>query len=395
MTIDYTIFEFERKLEFDVLNAISLAQTGLLQPYLAGTTEEQLESKVETQNRIINMRNTYSYVMLGILNTDGVAVRHTEKSFVGKSFAKAPFFARAMAGETSAGNPFYYNGMVVYPVASPVFDVTTKAVIGVVFNVSRLNDTTYERKHLGEKGYVMVTDSDGFVFIHNNSDYIFKHNITTLSWGRTMLAKQQGHIAFRVDGKSQNASYKTMKSTGWLIVAVINVAELTEPNIAILRSGVIINIIILLCLAFIIYISVNRIIKDLLKTIKYAESIAQGNLEEHLDIYQKDEIGSLSNALRNMVEVLKDTIAEGNFQNKLAIQKNEEALIAIEVAEYATKAKSQFLANMSHEIRTPINSILGLSELLSTSDLVGKNLTHAKNINQSSSLLLKIVNDIT
>ncbi|MGZ5961034.1 MAG: ATP-binding protein [Rhizomicrobium sp.] len=49
---------------------------------------------------------------------------------------------------------------------------------------------------------------------------------------------------------------------------------------------------------------------------------------------------------------------------KRAEASREEALLAKEVAERASKAKSKFLANMSHELRTPLNAVLGFSELI-------------------------------
>ena len=49
---------------------------------------------------------------------------------------------------------------------------------------------------------------------------------------------------------------------------------------------------------------------------------------------------------------------------KRAEASREEAVVAKEVAERASKAKSKFLANMSHELRTPLNAVLGFSELI-------------------------------
>jgi len=60
----------------------------------------------------------------------------------------------------------------------------------------------------------------------------------------------------------------------------------------------------------------------------------------------------------------------------------------------ANNAKSQFLANMSHEIRTPLNGIIGLLTILKKSHLgtVEKEYLHL--IEQSSELLLSVINDI-
>ncbi len=67
---------------------------------------------------------------------------------------------------------------------------------------------------------------------------------------------------------------------------------------------------------------------------------------------------------------------------------------AKETAEAATVAKSQFLANMSHEIRTPMNGVLGMAELLLTTDLTPKQQSLAQTVHCSGSALLDIINDI-
>ena len=60
----------------------------------------------------------------------------------------------------------------------------------------------------------------------------------------------------------------------------------------------------------------------------------------------------------------------------------------------ADMAKSEFLANMSHELRTPLNAILGMGRLLIESSLKGEQRELADATLQSSTNLLKIVNDI-
>lgn len=65
-----------------------------------------------------------------------------------------------------------------------------------------------------------------------------------------------------------------------------------------------------------------------------------------------------------------------------------------ELAEKNAQYKTRFLANMSHEIRTPMNAILGLSRLLTESELPPKQGEYADAIRQSSENLLVIVNDV-
>lgn len=98
----------------------------------------------------------------------------------------------------------------------------------------------------------------------------------------------------------------------------------------------------------------------------------------------EDERNALTKNMRDANEVLKSRASELGR--------------ALQLAEVASKAKTEFLATMSHELRTPLNAIIGFSEIMKLEMFGplghGKYVTYSKDINESGTHLLDLVSDI-
>ena len=109
-----------------------------------------------------------------------------------------------------------------------------------------------------------------------------------------------------------------------------------------------------------------------------------------ISIEECESIRTWSESDIQLVGSVSSEIASAVARDLIDKARNE----ALEQAMRASKAKGNFLANMSHEMRTPMNAIIGMTAIGKVSEDINKKNYAFERIENASSHLLGVINDI-
>ncbi|WP_045398430.1 hybrid sensor histidine kinase/response regulator [Vibrio hyugaensis] len=151
-----------------------------------------------------------------------------------------------------------------------------------------------------------------------------------------------------------------------------------KQSIMWMTSGVLVIIILLCWLGFSTWYRVHSKLDSMTHSLN---ALIHENIKgEKVVVDGNDEFTVFAKQVNRMIE-------EQHRQTQEILQTKESAISA-------NRAKSVFLASMSHEIRTPLNGIIGMTEILSQSELSDHQKEVLTDIDTSSHTLLTLLNDI-
>ncbi|MCG8700473.1 MAG: methyl-accepting chemotaxis protein, partial [Bacteroidales bacterium] len=173
-------------------------------------------------------------------------------------------------------------------------------------DMDNLRKLFLEKKYF-DTGYPFMIDSEGTFIIHPKKE---GENVATAEFFTQIINsnKKQGKTNYTWEGRKKYQYFKYAETIDSFISVSIYEDELMGiiyrvRNIILIAMLIGISIFIL-----IINLVVKSITGALQKGVNFAEQISAGDLNQLLDINQKDEVGQLAASMNNMVVKLKEII---------------------------------------------------------------------------------------
>lgn len=253
-------------------------------------------------------------------------------------------------------------------------------VVGVDIALDTLSDIVQSIK-IGEKGYVVVIDSEGKIIAHKDKGLLGK-TTKDVKWISEALNSKNNNVTVTIDKQKYIGLVKKNENTNWNVIGLIPQKEINDKTNAIRNISIL-----LFAIAIIIAVTAggifsNRLINPIKKFVEILDRIRTGDFsneipQEHLKI--KGEIGIIANGMAIMqnelraliknvinesvniesaVDGVKGNLSELNYGIEQVSATTEELSAGME----ETAASAEEMAATSQEIERAINSIAQKSQ---------------------------------
>ncbi len=339
------------------------------------------ENVKKISRRLRAMTEGYRYFRdILLLDNNGSCIATSNESYLGQNYLQKKYVQQALRGHFFLGK--FTVGRVTKTFSSyfsaPI-DVGGKigGVLVIISDFPKLIDYGRKNSFGSSTMFISLLGSDGVFMAHKNTRIMGnkKRNYSPLYKRLAVVDEKGASVEYSLEGEDYIGYAQIEPNTQWIVISSGLKKDIFFPAY---RTGVIVFLIsfFFLCVvSWVIIRSSSGILNSLFSLIAFAKDVSKGNLNKHLKpTKRKDELGTLHEALENLVNTLQSMLEERQAANKM---------------------KDEFLANMSHEMRTPLNAVLGMTYLASKKDTTEKERDLClERIKVAAQSLLGVIDDI-
>ncbi len=266
-------------------------------------------------NEYLKLRNDAlkMFTALSLVNAQGTVVASSLPSYVGRSVANDAFFRTSMTGQIflSTADLDSSNAVmssIAFPIASNTGQVA--AVLWGHIDFQLFTDELFADAHIGKEGLVVAIDLEGRFISHPNTSMLWK-TLPITSTLKGIANSPNGLYYYSTEtGKEMMASTKRINGTSIVLLAMADKYDILSELYALQKTTGIVMIVAIVLGGAMMAVIVLPIINAVTAGSKFATAVADGNLDEVLNISRNDEIGDLANALRTIPQALKGIIKQ-------------------------------------------------------------------------------------
>jgi len=250
---------------------------------------------------------------------------------------------------------------------------------GIIAREAELTNKKYDTTELTlltNSGEV-IYKTGAYRFLEDISDEQFFENVDEEGGFFVALEGEREKLFSYTNSKG----FRNYEGLGWILLLSHDTSEVFAPlrqlrNLLLGVTGVL--LLVILVLAFIMSRSISVPVKKLTET---AQMIASGDLERHVEVKSKDEIGQLANSFNIMTSKLKESY-EG-LEEKVRVRTKE--------LSESNKLKDLFIDIMRHDLLNPAGVVRMSTQTALMDEKDSKKKETLKLIENSSNRLIKMI----
>lgn len=289
----------------------------LMKTLSVGKNLEKHSSYKDVLTNIQNIQSldTENIRMVWVADIDASVAAESDGYITDESFdvTQRPWFSCVETGDTVFTVPYQdaVTGEMVFTIASPVYSGDNAiGIAGMDISLESVmaNMSSYK---IGRNGYVMLLAGDGTLIYHPEEEWIGK-NISQMqasdNLSQSVLQKKEGLLNYTVDGKSKAGYLAKVGNTGYVVISCITSWDYYSSILTMLVMFVVLFIMGLFLVMFSMRKTAGQIVKPLKELNETANQLAEGNLQVHINVESKDEVGDLGRAIEKTVHRLQEYI---------------------------------------------------------------------------------------